>query len=321
MRVTSNSVVRDLVANLQQTYRRMDVLQSQLATGARVQRPSDDPTATRESMNLRSVLTANDRYQRNTDDGLAWVQAADSAFDQLSQILIRAKELSLSAANSPLPDQSREAIYDEARELLNQAVQVGNSSHGTRFIFNGFNASSPNKPFSLSTGTDPITGAAVTTVNGPSDAGQYITREVADGVRVSVNTPGSTLQPMIQKLADLVDVLGRVATSPTANPPPPAPQYETDLASLSSTFPAALETSLDQVLSLRADNGARMSRLETTQSQLMASQVNLEGLLSKTEDTDVVQAIMDLQMAQSAHQTTLAVGARIIPQTLVDFLR
>lgn len=321
MRVTSNSVVRDLVANLQQTYRRMDVLQSQLATGKQVQRPSDDPTATRDSMSLRSILTANNRYQRNTDDGLGWVQENDSALNQLGQIVTRAKELSLAAANGPLPDQSRQAIYDEARELLNQAVQVGNTAHGTRYIFNGFNASAATPPFSLTSGVDPVTGASVTTVNGPADGGQYIAREVADGVQVKVNVPGSTLQPIIQKVADLVDVLGRVATSSGVNPPLPAPQYQNDLASLSTTFPATLESGLDQVLSLRADNGATMGRLDTTRSQLVGSQVNLETLLSKAEDTDVVKAVMDLQMTQAAHQTTLAVGARIIPQTLVDFLR
>lgn len=319
MRVTSNSVVRDLVSNLQQTYQRMDTLQTQLATGKQVQRPSDDPTAVRDSMTLRTALTANDRYQKNVDDGLAWTQATDSSLDQLDQIVSRVKDLTLSAANSPLPDQSREAIYDEAQELLKEAVQMGNATNGTRYIFAGFNASSATPPFSLSTVTDPVTGFTTTTVNGPADSGQYLNREVGDGVKMAINVPGSQLQPVLQKVADVVDTLQRIINTPPTTPPPA--QYQADLASLSSTFPDALEKSLDQVLSVRSDIGAKMARLDSTKDQLTGAQVNLQTLLSKAEDTDMAKAVTDLQQTQMAYNTSLAVGARILPQTLVDFLR
>ncbi len=320
MRVTSNSVARDLVANLQQTYQRMDVLQTQLATGKQVRRPSDDPTAVRDSMTLRTAMSANGRYQQNIDDGVAWTQATDSSLDRLNQVVGRVKDLTLAAANSPLPDQSREAIYEEAKELLQEAVQVSNATNGTRFIFAGFNASATTPPFSLTTSApDPVTGFTTTTVNGPADSGQYLNREVGGGVRMAINVPGSQLQPALQKVADVIDTLQRVINTPSTNPLPA--QYQADVAALSNIYPAQLEKSADQLLSARSDIGAKMARLDATKDQLTGAQVTLQTLLSKAEDVDMTKAITDLQRTQMAYSTSLAVGARILPQTLVDFLR
>ena len=49
--------------------------------------------------------------------------------------------------------------------------------------------------------------------------------------------------------------------------------------------------------------------------------INFSGLLSKTEDLDVAEAIIYLKAQENVYRAALATGARIMQPTLVDFLR
>lgn len=75
------------------------------------------------------------------------------------------------------------------------------------------------------------------------------------------------------------------------------------------------------MLKYRSQIGARTNRLEATVSRLEANEVDYKAQLSSVEDVDLAQAITDLKMEESVYRAALAVGARIIQPTLVDFLR
>ena len=71
----------------------------------------------------------------------------------------------------------------------------------------------------------------------------------------------------------------------------------------------------------RAQVGARANRLETQQSRLKDLELNVEDLLSKTEDADMAKAMVDFSMQQSIYQSALQSGARVLQPSLLDFLR
>ena len=71
----------------------------------------------------------------------------------------------------------------------------------------------------------------------------------------------------------------------------------------------------------RAQVGARTNRLETQQSRLKDLELNVEDLLSKTEDADMAKAMVDFSMQQSIYQSALQSGARVLQPSLLDFLR
>jgi len=64
-----------------------------------------------------------------------------------------------------------------------------------------------------------------------------------------------------------------------------------------------------------------INRYENTQARLKQNNVNLTELQSKISDVDLAEAATQFQMAQAVYQASLAVIARIIQPTLVDFLR
>ncbi len=72
---------------------------------------------------------------------------------------------------------------------------------------------------------------------------------------------------------------------------------------------------------LRAEIGVRSNRIELTTNRIENNTLNLKGLLSKNEDADMAEVIMNLLMQQNVYNASLSGGAKIIQPSLVDFLR
>ena len=64
-----------------------------------------------------------------------------------------------------------------------------------------------------------------------------------------------------------------------------------------------------------------MNRLELSENRLQDMEISIRGAISNTRDADIAQLVMNLATAERAYQTALATGARILPQTLLDYLR
>ncbi len=82
-----------------------------------------------------------------------------------------------------------------------------------------------------------------------------------------------------------------------------------------------LDKALDNVLKNLAEIGARTHRFETVKKRLNTDEVDMLDILSKTENIDFSKVVMDLQMLDKVHRSALAVGAKIMRPTLIDFLR
>lgn len=297
MRITSTQIGRTLVHNLERAARRMQVAQDQLATLRRLQTPRDDPGGTAAALQLRRVLAEGQRHATNTDDGLAWLQATDSALEQLTAILNRAREIAVSGANTAHPQQSLDAFAAEVDQLLASAVGVANSTHDGRYLFGGFK-----------TAAQPFTQVGPTvTYNGDANA---IEREIGPNERVAVNVPGTALLPP----APAPNLFGTLAA--LANDLRTGAQ-----ATIGSTRIGELDGHIDGVLGLRADVGAKVGRFERNAALMRDGEVAAKNLLSRIEDADVAKVIVDLKLAEAAHSSALAAGARMVPLTLVDFLR
>ena len=78
---------------------------------------------------------------------------------------------------------------------------------------------------------------------------------------------------------------------------------------------------MDNILRVRFGIGARMNRLELTANRLDDDYVNFTKLMSKNEDVDMAEAIMNLQNEENVYRASLSAGAKVIQPSLVDFLR
>ncbi|QUL97938.1 MAG: flagellar hook-associated protein FlgL [Candidatus Fermentithermobacillus carboniphilus] len=84
---------------------------------------------------------------------------------------------------------------------------------------------------------------------------------------------------------------------------------------------AGINSSLDGVLAARAENGAKIRRLDILEEKTKALDIEYQRLLSNVEDADLTEVIVRLKSQEAAYQAALAVGARLIQPSLLDHLR
>lgn len=82
-----------------------------------------------------------------------------------------------------------------------------------------------------------------------------------------------------------------------------------------------LDGMMDDVVSTRAELGARTNRAEMVENRLMEQEVIAKETVSENEDMDMEKVLIELTISESLHKASLAVGARLIQPTLMDFLR
>ncbi len=82
-----------------------------------------------------------------------------------------------------------------------------------------------------------------------------------------------------------------------------------------------IDAAIRHISRYRGEVGATSSRLKSVEKRLMIDKVNMISILSRTEDVDIAEAVTNLKMLEYVRQAAMQVGARIIPKTLMDFLR
>jgi flagellar hook-associated protein 3 FlgL len=72
MRVTSKMLSEKVLYNIQSALARMQLAQTQVATGKRVLKPSDDAIAVSKSLKVKDLLIDNEQYRRSTTRPPCW---------------------------------------------------------------------------------------------------------------------------------------------------------------------------------------------------------------------------------------------------------
>ena len=82
-----------------------------------------------------------------------------------------------------------------------------------------------------------------------------------------------------------------------------------------------LDSSLNNLISHRADVGAKYNRIENHEKNLAWSKTYTQELITNTESTDLAESVMNLKWLESVHNYALNIGARLSQLQLLDFLR
>ncbi|MBI3968727.1 MAG: flagellar hook-associated protein FlgL [Chloroflexi bacterium] len=295
MRVTNRMIQDTVITHISLNARRVEELESQLTSGKKISRPSDDPPAVVRALAFEAGITAGEQYLRNMDMSLAWLHATDATLESGTQLLQRARELAVQGASDGQSSQQRDAIAGEIDQILEQMVVIGNSSLRGQRLFAGLKTDA--NPFTLNAGPP-------TTVSYAGDSGQMV-REIDSGTTVQINMPGDSFLPQVfTALIDLRDDL-RAGNS----------------TAVGSSDLGAIDTAMDRLLEVRSDVGARVNRLENAVERQELIQVRLQELLSKTEDVDMAQAISNFALQENVYKASLAAGAKALQPSLLDYLR
>jgi flagellar hook-associated protein 3 FlgL len=104
-----------------------------------VNKPSDDPVAASRELFSRVEQRGSEQYVKNLNYAKSFLDFSEQSLNELTEVLMRAKELSIAqASDGGSSPQSRRIVAEEIKQLHNQAVQIANRKLGERFIFAGF---------------------------------------------------------------------------------------------------------------------------------------------------------------------------------------
>lgn len=139
MRITTQMMNRNSLYNINKNKADMDHLNNMLGLEKKITRPSDDPVVAIRGLKLRSTVSElTQYYDRNTEDANAWLDVTQGAIDSCSDILTAMKAQFTSGATGTQSTNSRSAIADELKALVNQLYENGNIDYAGRNIFTGF---------------------------------------------------------------------------------------------------------------------------------------------------------------------------------------
>jgi len=286
----------------------MEKLQYQTATGKKFRVPSDDPIGASKSLKFNTDLSKVEQYQRNAKDATSWMTETEGALKEINEVLKRSYELTNQAANGTNSPDDLEKIKAEITELKGHVIQIANTTYAGRSIFTGYKT---DKPLLDKDGKYEV----------PLGEGDEIfVYNVGVAETVSVNTLGNKIFGSGDK--DYTSAVGVGG--------------ESYLISMFTELEAALETSdqdglqssitnfqdaMGNIMSVTAEIGAKSNRLNMTTNKLADQALNLEELLSFNEDVGLPEAYMKLSIEENVYRASLAVGAKVIQPSLMDFLR
>lgn len=338
MRVTENTnynVVRD---TMRRSKDRMEQLQVQASTLRKLNQPSDDPIGTAKVLEVRTDKVNNDQYQMNARMAETFLNNSDHALADLSEIVVRAKEITINQASGPSSNEdTRIGVAEEVTQLYKQAVATANRRVGERYLFGGYKTLKPP--------VDPEGGYL-------GDDGLVMV-EVAKDVFMTMNVPGvdafNTNPKMsfegqgvygepIRKPAG--DESGKDTKAPrkdgTERNQPASDKENVNLfeelqdlriALLTGDLEALrarlerLDSMHSKLVSTRAKLGSRVQGLQSMSQAIERHNLTNATLTSQLEDADMAQVVSDLNKEETVFRSSLATSKRLIQPTLLDFLK
>lgn len=294
MRISNRSVHQRLLMHVQQATTRLNETQERVASGRKINRPSDDPFATARALADRSKLDIVRQHIRTSDLALTELSAAESALSALGGVMGRAQELAVQADSAALSSEARLQIATEVEQLINEALSIANTSYSGRRIFGGHQSVAPFAP---------DVPANPTAIAFDGDGGQVL-REIGQGETIAVNIDGEPLfDGVFTSLIAFRDAL------------------RVDDRSAVNLAAGDIGREIDGILTARGEVGSRMRRVEMAWERLSEEELALRTSIAGLEEIDLTQEVVELQMRDTAFQAALSATARSLNVSLLDFLR
>ncbi|MGB6743895.1 MAG: flagellar hook-associated protein FlgL [Terracidiphilus sp.] len=296
MRVNSN-MVPNILADLQQSQSTLNTALQEVSTGKSVTIPSDNPAASAE-MVANTLETANvDQYTKNINNVLANVQSASSALSSVTTALTQAVSLGTEGANGTNTSANLATLAQQVQSILSNVVSDANTSVGGTYLFGG--TSSTTAPY-----TADSSSASGYAYNGTNDSNSVA---VGDNLNVQVNLPGSQVFSNSSN-----NVLGALSSLVSA--------LQSGNSSQISTATSAVSSAISYVSQAQGFYSNAESQLNSQETYLQQDTVTLTTHQNNLVGVDEAQAATALSQAETDNSAILAAAAKVLPNTLLDYL-
>jgi len=302
-RVTPQGRANQIIGHLQRNTARLNVFQEQMATGKRLERPSDGPVDTAAVRANKADDLRLETNLNNIRDVQFILQNSENALLEVREILTEASEITIEAKDPTVDTRMDAARRAEVAALTERLMAVVNRRlPDGRYLFSG--TTTDTAPFSV-TNRDASGSPNVVTYQGSL---QNV--EVIAGRGQTVETIYSGEGALEDVFTALIALRNNLNSDPNDH-----------------TRPVNLGQRLDDIERITADvlqrvgdQGADLDNLEAIRVRIEDAQFEIRKVTNELESADLADAIINLQAQQNTLQASLLAAARINNLSLADFL-
>jgi len=130
LRINTNVSAINAQNNLSRTKQAQEQSLQRLSSGLRINKSADDAAGLAISENLKTQIRSNQQAERNANDGVSFLQVAEGGLNEVGNILVRLRELSVQAASDTIGDKERQYVDIEVQQMKDEVQRI---SQVTRF--------------------------------------------------------------------------------------------------------------------------------------------------------------------------------------------
>ena len=292
-RIRTNVAALRAKRNLSETTRSLRDNMEKLSSGFRINKSADDAAGLAISDTLNSKIRSMDQAKRNAMDGVSLIQVAEGSMNEITNILIRLRELSTQAASDTISNLERSYTNKEYTQLVEEIDRIANSTE-----FNGISL---------------LKGSEYNNFDEPE-----LVIHVGAGAALEPNT--DTIAINIDKIMiDSENVL-QLGKEAEVGPMEPGEDFQRNIAAEKLTI---IDKAIKTVAGNRAILGSKQSRLTSTINNLGVQLENMSTSKSRIKDVDFAAATADFTQFRILGQAGASVLAQAnsIPQLALGLIQ
>ena len=295
MAVVNTNISASLAqASLAKNERALSKAMEQLSTGKKINTAADDAAGLAISTRMSSQIVGLEQSIQNASDAISMIQTAESALDEMTNMLLRMRELALQASNGTGSVADRDYLQDEFSRLKDEIDRIANNTEWNgRAVLNG-NAGG--------------TGVQNVSFQVGGNAGQTISVDFGYmvGGGLATGASGSTVASGGVALSGIAISGATTAAAQTA----------------ASAAMTGIDNAIENVSNQRASFGATVNQLTHSIDNLTQVSINADSTRSRIMDTDYARSTSELAKAQIIQQagTAMLAQANQLPASVLDLL-
>ena len=143
MRISQRQMFTAFTGQMNGTLSSLMDSNNQGGTGKKINRPSDDPANMARVLMYRESLTNIDRNKANIKEATGWLNLADHALMQVSDIIAKIKTLNLQSSTETQSSDNRDQNATQLRGYFGELLNIANTKYNGQHIFAGHKVESP----------------------------------------------------------------------------------------------------------------------------------------------------------------------------------
>ena len=297
MRITDKTTSSNAIYNINEGRIKLDRLNEASSTGRVVNRPSDDPVATKKILDIESQIKTSNQYISNIKTGQTWLDMAGTSLEGMLSSVMSIKGAAGQAAGAISDPIKKADILSQLQAYKDQLTDYPNSQVGGQYVFSGYNSTTP--PFDKAGN-----------FNGTED---IVTIEVNKGVQVPISVSGgAVLRGGTPPGSSGVDIIGTLDTLI-------ADINSGNTAGISAAN-VALDAANQQMLGAISDVGMRKARMDNALASQQRNNNTLTEIHDNMQNIDYAKVAIELTNQKTAFDAALASTAKIAPLSLLNYL-